>query len=462
MPPSRDGWELPSFWLGELAPIEERAALASSIHADVVIVGGGLSGLWTAFYLTEWDSSLRVVVVEREITGYGASGRNGGWVSALFPVGWSTIGERFGAERAVQFSRALVDTVDEVGRRIREQEIACDFAKVGAISAFRNVPQAKRAAGEVDEHRGLGLAGSVSLLDADSADDHLHISHTLGATFTPDCASVQPARLVRGLAAVCEARGVTILERSPVTEIHPGSVVVGPYSIKADTVVIAAEAYASSRALVHRQVLPLYSMMVVTEPLSDEQFERIGSPVLGLCFADHRNLVIYGQITHDRRIAFGGRGAPYHVGSSIRVGYDTHAPTREGLERELIRLFPALVGIRFVRHWGGPLGVSRDWFPRVSIDPSTRIARLGGYAGDGVAATNLAARVLAGVIVGRDEEPVAREIFGLPDRGWEPEPLRWLGINAGLALTRIVDAREDAGLSTIWLDRLRRQLIGQG
>ena len=461
MTDAKGGWSLPSFWLSELAPLSRRRRLEKSGSVDVAIVGGGFSGLWTAFYLHELDPTLRIAVLEKEVAGYGASGRNGGWVCPFFPVGWGRVESIFGADTTRRFSDELVGTVDEVGARVAELGIDCDYTKAGSISFMRNQAQVGQAEDDVKAIQRRGLAGDWRLLGAKEAEAMLRVSYAHGATFTPECATVHPARLVRGLADAVESRGVEIYEDSPVSEVEDGYVRVGGARLSASKIVVATEGYTAGFQRWRRQLLPLYSMMIVTEPLSDAQYEAIGSPTPGLCFADHRHLVIYGQITHDRRIAFGGRGAPYHLGSRVSRIHDTHGPSRDGLQRELMKLFPALKGIRIARHWGGPLGVSRDWFPRIAQEPGTRLWRIGGYAGDGVATTNLMGRVAARRVLGLGDDSASAEVFGRPPREWEPEPFRWLGVNLGLSLTRVVDRLEDRGAPVSALDRLRRTLIGQ-
>lgn len=452
---------MPSFWLSEIAPVTQRPCLDSSYSTDIAIVGGGYSGLWTAYYLSELDPTLKIAIFEKEIVGYGASGRNGGWVSSLFPIGWTKVAAYFGDSIAKKLSTELVETVDEVGERVRSLGIECFFLKSGELSLIRNPAQAERAQIEIGQHEERGLAGGWRMLDSTGAEAYLRATFVQGATFTPECATVQPARLVRGLADALEGRGVAIFEGSEVTILDSGGIRIGLHKVVVSKVVVATEGYTSGFDQWHRQLLPLYSMMIATDPLSDSQYQAIGSPPLGLCFADHRNLRIYGQITSDRRIAFGGRGAPYHWGSVIRRAHDTHGPTRDGLEREFLKLFPALEGIRIIRHWGGPLGVSRDWLPRVVSENGGSTWRIGGYAGDGVAAANMAARVLAKRILGISDDSAAAIVLSKPPREWEPEPVRWLGINAGLMLTRVVDHREDRGARSESLDHLRRVLIGQ-
>ncbi len=428
---------------------------------DVAIVGAGFSGLWTAYFLQELDPSLSIAVLDREFAGFGASGRNGGWVSPYFSASWSQLQEVFGEQTTVRFAREMLDVVDEVGTRVSELGISCHYTKAGSISLMRNQSQVKRAMEEFSNLQRRGIGGGARLLDARDADDVLKVSYVHGASFTSQCATVDPARLVRGLADAVEARGAVIYENSPVEEVGDGFLRVGAHRLSASSIIVATEGYTSELKRWKRQLLPLYSMMIVTEPLSDRQYEAIGSPELGLCFADYRHLVIYGQITHDRRIAFGGRGAPYHRGSSVHRNFDTHGPTRKALHRELIALMPALQGVRIVRHWGGPLGVARDWQPRVVQESGTSLWRIGGYGGDGVSTSLLAAKVTAHAVLGRSDASAAAVVFRRSPRAWEPEPLRWLGVNAGLMLTRLLDTLEDRGVAPRSLERVWESLTGQ-
>ncbi|MGC8465680.1 MAG: NAD(P)/FAD-dependent oxidoreductase [Acidimicrobiales bacterium] len=458
---SAGSWNLPSFWLSQLDLSSRRASLRRSGSVDVAVVGAGFSGLWTAYFLQELDPTLSIAVVEREFAGFGASGRNGGWVSPYFSVSWNQLQEVFGEETTQRFAREMLGVVDELGARVSELDISCHYTKAGSISFMRNQSHVNRAMNEFSELQRRGIGEEVRLLGAREADDVLKVSYAHGASFTSQCATVDPGRLVRELADAVEARGAVIYESSPVTKVREGSLEVGSTRLSASSVVVATEGYTSELDPWRRQLLPLYSMMVVTEPLSDREYEAVGSPTPGLCFADYRHLVIYGQITHDRRIAFGGRGAPYHAGSRVNRSFDTHGPTRAALQRELVALMPVLRNVRFVRHWGGPLGVARDWQPRVLHEPGSSLWRLGGYAGDGVSTSLLAGKVTAKAVLGRSDESAAAVVFRRPPRAWEPEPLRWLGVNAGLTLTKLVDVMEDRGVASRGLECIWQTLIGQ-
>ncbi|NUR24885.1 MAG: FAD-dependent oxidoreductase [Catenulispora sp.] len=438
-----------SLWLDQVAPSDDgpRAPLDRDIEADVAIVGAGYTGLWTAYYLAKADPSLRIVVLEREFAGFGASGRNGGWCSALFPSSLAKVakvaGSGGGREQAIALQRAMNATVDEVGRVVSEEGIECHWAKGGTVVLARTPVQWSRAVAAVDEERSYGFGeDDLRLLSASEASEMAGATNVLGGTYTPHCAAIQPAMLVRGLAEVVEKLGVTVYEGTAVSAIRDGVVTTarGP-RVRAGKVVRATEGYTASIAGFARDVAPVYSLMVATEPLSDEVWEQIG---LGRrqTFSDFRHLIVYGQRTADGRLAFGGRGAPYHFGSRIEPGFDRDARVHAEIRRTLVELFPVLKDTAFTHAWGGALGVPRDWFASVGYDPATRLAWAGGYVGDGVGATNLAGRTLADLLTGRDTEITRLPWVNHRSRRWEPEPLRWIGANIGLRTMDAADAEE--------------------
>jgi len=425
----------------DLAP---RPSLAADIDVDVVIVGAGFTGLWTAYYLATSDASRRIAVVEREIAGYGASGRNGGWCSALFPQSIGTLARRHGREPAVALHHAMRGSVDEVGRVAALEGIHCDFVKGGTIVLARSALQLDRARAEVAESDEFGLG--LSLLGADEARARCGATNVVGGTYTPHCARIHPAKLVRGLAAAVVRHGVALYERSPVVRIAPGEVSTPFATVRAGTVVRATEGYTAQLPGFRREVAPVYSLMVATEPLPDSFWDAAG---LGEreTFSDFRNLIIYGQRTADDRLAFGGRGAPYHFGSQIRPEFDRDARVFAELRDVLADLFPALTSIgggsvRTSATWGGPLGVPRDWYASVGLDPATRVGWAGGYVGDGVSTTNLAGRTLADLIRGVSSDLTSLPWVNRRSRAWEPEPLRWLGVNAALGAMTSADRTE--------------------
>lgn len=428
-----------SLWEDQVGALERRAPLTERRTADVAIVGGGLTGLWAAYYLTEHDPSLDVVVLEAEHVGFGGSGRNGGWCSALFPTSAAAIAAEHGEAAARDLRAAMRTTVPEVGRVCEAEGIDAGFVQGGTLTLARTKAQLERAAEEAEDAARWG--DRVELLDAAAASARLAATDVLGATWTPDCARVQPLRLVRGLAEVVERRGVTIHEGSRVTAIEPGWVRTEQGSVKARHVLRTTEAWTSQLPGQRRAVVPVYSLMVATEPLGDDVWDGLGLTGQEV-FTDHRHLIIYGQRTTDGRIAFGGRGAPYHWRSTIRPEHDQEPGVFAGLERTLVEMLPQLAGVGFTHRWGGPVGITRDWQASVDLDPVTGLGRAGGYVGDGVGTTNLAGRTLADLVLGLDTPLVRLPWVGHRSRAWEPEPLRWLGINAGLRAMTIADAEE--------------------
>jgi glycine/D-amino acid oxidase-like deaminating enzyme len=281
----------------------------------------------------------------------------------------------------------------------------------------------------------------------------------LGGTYTPHCAAVDPARLVRGLGQAVERRGVAIYEQTEARSLRSGAVETEHGTVRAGTVVRATEGYTRTLRGEERALVPVYSLMIATEPLPEAFWDRAGLAHRET-FADHRHLVIYGQRTEDGRMAFGGRGAPYHFGSAIRPEYDRDAVVHEALRHTLVDLFPELADASITHRWGGPLGIARDWFTSVGLDPVTGVAWAGGYVGDGLSTTNLAGRTLRDLILRRDTELTGLPWVGHRSKRWEPEPLRYLGINAGLRLAATADhAEERAGRAT-WHARALDRVIG--
>ena len=424
--------------------------------AEVVIVGGGYTGLWTAYYLLRERPEADVLVLEADHVGFGASGRNGGWVSALWPVSPDTLARHAGRAGAVAQLAALRDTVDEVGRVDGAEGFGSGFTKGGALVVARTTAQEERARAEVAHAAAWG--GSTTWLDAGATRERLAVAVTRGATFTPDCARVHPRRLVDGLAGAVRRLGGRIVEGARVTRTGDRVVVLADgRRVSAGAVIHATEGWSGTVSGQGRRVVPVYSLMVATEVIDDARWARIG---LGSreVFSDHGHVVIYGQRTDDGRIAFGGRGAPYHWRSAIRPEFDHDEAVFGALRSTLRDLLPALDGVAFTHAWGGPLGIARDWHPSVTWDPVARTGRAGGYVGDGVAASNLAGRTLADLVLGRQSAITALPWVGHRSPRWEPEPLRWLGVNAGLRLAQAADREEAATGRPARLGRLLDRL----
>lgn len=425
-----------ALWLDQLGHITNRPALDGDTDVDVAIVGGGFSGLWTAYYIAKADPSARVMVIERNFCGYGASGRNGGWAVGELSAPAGKYASRSSQSEEQRLEEAVFDAVDEIGRVADAEGILCGYKKGGWIRVARNAPQAKRMRAE--------LAGGNShsrLLEPDEARQYFNATSVHAGAYFPHCAALDPAQLARGLANTCEQLGVRIVEGTQVTAIDQGQVTTALGTVRADTIVRATEAYTRDIEGGRRKLLPVYSLMVATEPLPESMFEQIGLSDRPT-FSDDRHMVIYGQRTQDDRLAFGGRGVPYLFGSAISRSAELHAESHELLRQTLIEMLPVIRDVEFTHRWGGVLGIPRDWVPGLTLDEQTGIGTLGGYVGEGVAAANLAGRTMADLVRRQETDRTSLPWVGHSSRSWEPEPLRWLGVRSSRAILNSADDSE--------------------
>lgn len=453
-----------SFWHdtlpeGDLSTL--RPPLPGDTTADVAVVGAGFTGLWTAYYLARRDPSLRIVVLEKTFAGFGASGRNGGWASGLLPMSWEQVAAESSRAGALALQRAANATVDEVGRVAEAEGIDGHFAKGGYLRLATSPLQWERLQRDLEHARSWDQSEEdLRLLDRREAREQISADGVFGGLYTPHCAAIHPARMVRGLAEAVERLGVTIHEGTAVTSIEPGVARTEHGDVRAEVVVRALEGYTASLPEYRRRLVPIYSLMIATEPLPDGLWGEIGwrdRQTLN----DDRRFLIYAQRTADGRIALGGRGAPYHWGSRIDPSYEHPRGVHDALRRSLVELFPALTDVAVTHRWGGVLGVPRDWFASVHYDRVTGLATAGGYAGDGVALTNLGGRTLADLITGTDSDLTALPWVGHRSRDFEPEPLRFVGINSGFRLADWVDRREaHTGRHATVLDKALSLLAG--
>ncbi|MFM2069922.1 MAG: hypothetical protein RLZZ623_185 [Actinomycetota bacterium] len=438
-----------------------RPQLGSTVEADVAIIGAGYTGLWTAYYLRRRDPTLRIAIVEAEFAGYGASGRNGGWCSALLPMGFDAMAASHGRDGAARMQRAMNDTVDEVGAVAAREGIDCHYAKGGTFRAARNPAHVGRLQHEVEEFHSYGFDDDdLRWMGKTEARSIVAATHVEGGIYTPHCAAIHPARLARGLARVVEAAGVQIFERSRVTAFEPHLVTTEHGAVRAEYVIRATEGFTPTLPGLRRAIAPIYSLMIATEPLPASFWESVGWSRRET-FSDARRLVIYGQRTADDRIAFGGRGAPYHFGSSVKPEYDRNTRVHNDIHATLKEIFPQLADAAITHRWGGPVGAPRDWYCSVGVDRSTGLGWAGGYVGDGVATTNLAGRTLCDLITGETSDLTSLPWVDHRSRKWEPEPLRWMGINSMVRLPIGADAYEHKHQRPErWRSRIINSILG--
>jgi glycine/D-amino acid oxidase-like deaminating enzyme len=432
-----------SFWMTSQAGGQPaRAPLTTSTECDVAIVGSGMTGLWTAYYLTQHAPQLRVVVLEAERAGFGASGRNGGWLSHLMPGNRSVYARGPGGRPAVAvMQRKLIDAVDEVLAILASNGVDADAVHGGNLVAATTSAALERLRARRDADLRYGMAGDeVLLLDAAGVSERIAVSGAVGGLYYPCVARVNPAKLVLGLARLVESRGVTIYEHTPVRRIRQGGLEVPGATVTAADVLICTEGY-SGRLVGDRRLIPVNSSMIATEPLTADQWDQIGWAGRE-CLSDAAHTFIYAQRTADDRIAIGGRGRPYRFGSGTGGIGEIDQHTVDQLARRLNTFFP---GIDFsVAHgWSGVLGVSRDWCAFVEYDAGSGIGMSAGYAGHGVTAANLGARTLADLVLRRDTDLTRLPWVGHRPRPWEPEPARWLGVHVMYRMFRLADAWEE-------------------
>lgn len=434
-----------SFWHAELGYPRRRAPLAGPLKVDVCIVGAGLTGLWTAYYLKKAAPSLEIAVLEKAFAGFGASGRNGGWLTAAMAGSPERYAKRHGVDAVRALKQAMIESVDEVIHVAEQEGIEADVVKGGELRVACTASQLARLRESITE--GLRWGDEEELLSASQTVERIAVDGALGAAYTPNCARLQPAKLVRGLAQVVTNLGVTIYESTPVAEIRPHHACTPFGTVDATYVLRATEGFTSSLAGLHRLWIPMNSSMIVTEPLSSDAWDQIGwrgCETLG----DSAHMYIYAQRTADDRIAIGGRGKPYRFGSHVDRDGNTNIETVTELRAMLGRLFPAIANVRIDHAWSGVLGVPRDWCATVGLDASTGLGWAGGYVGHGVTTTNLAGRTLRDLVLASDTELTQLPWVDWKARNWEPEPLRWIGVHSLYAAYRAADRVEFGGRIT--------------
>jgi glycine/D-amino acid oxidase-like deaminating enzyme len=432
-----------SYWLDSIGPLPARDPLDGDIEVDVAVVGAGFTGLWTAYELQRRAPGLRIAVLESQFSGFGASGRNGSWCVPELNASLKLLSSRFGKDRALALHRELLATPAEVERSLKEAGIDADFSRSGVLKVARGRYQLPLLEAEIRSYQEMGIGDEYAWLDRAAARERLDVAGVEAALFTPNGATLHPGKAVRGLAQAVERRGATIYEGTKVVGVQKGSparVETDRGRVRARVAVLALEGYLSQLPDYRRRVLPLYSLISITEPISETDLASVNWTER-MCVSSMRLSVDYLARTADGRILVGGRGAPYSYGSRILNSSEHHAATHAKLQRMFREWFPGLSSVRFTQSWGGVLGMPRDWIPEIGFQPSTGLAFAYGYTGHGVATSNLAGRTLADLITGRESELTSLALVGHRSPDWEPEPLRWIGVRYVQAALARLDAR---------------------
>ncbi|WNG92761.1 FAD-binding oxidoreductase [Mycobacterium sp. ITM-2016-00318] len=431
-----------SHWYDELPAY--RPPLPGDRDVDVCIVGAGYTGLWTAYYLKRADPSLRIAILEARFAGFGASGRNGGWLSGLVPADRNRMAQQHGRDGVVAWQRALNDSVDEVIDVAAREGIDADIVKGGVLRIARNSAQASRLAAEAEEELFSWKVDGIAVLSKVEAAERVRFADVAAAYYNPHCARIQPARLARGLADSVERLGVNVYEQTPVTALDSGRAATPHGTVTAPIVLRATEGFTARLPKLRRRWLPMNSSMIATEPISDELWDDIGwagRETVG----DTAHGFFYAQRTADNRIAIGGRSVPYRYAS--RTDVDGRVPERtiSHLAETLRAVLPQVRDVPITHGWCGVLAVPRDWSASIALDKASGMGWAGGYVGHGVTATNLAGRTLADLVVGRQTPRTELPWVGHRSPDWEPEPLRWLGVRGMYTAYKLADWHEARG-----------------
>lgn len=435
-----------SHWWQEIGTPEPRPELPGDLEADVAIVGAGFTGLWSAYYLKKAKPQLRVVVLEQRHVGYGASGRNGGWLTNAITGGREQYVKTHGHSEAERFQLYMNGTVDEVIRVTEVEGIEADIKKGGEFTVAYTSAQESRLRKFVKGEAQWDCA-NVQLLEAAEAMAKVNVQNTRVAAWHPHSARIQPAKLVSGLATAVELLGVEIYENTRVEEILPHRVLTTHGSVSTEFVVRATEGFTAGLKGFRRLWLPMNSSLIVTESLPTSMWEELNWSN-GEVVGDFAHVYMYAQRTHDDRIAIGGRGVPYKFGSKTDLDGQTPEATVKGLREILKRMFPLTKDSSIDHVWSGVLGVPRDWSATVGLDTRTGIAWGGGYVGTGVTSTNLAGRTITDLILGEQTELTTLPWVNHTVRKWEPEPLRWIATKVLYQAYGFADRSELKGRAT--------------
>lgn len=456
-------WKTRSFWL-ETTDYEPAPRLDTSTTADVVIAGGGYTGLWTANFLKEADPSLDVVVIEKEICGYGGSGRNGGFAMTLLDFSLHHLLRNQGLERARAAHLAVARSVHEVAKFVTEHGIDCEFELNGYYEVATNPSQVARLRRDIEAAEKMGLEG-WEYAEGHAARSRLDSPQILAGAFEPDCAILNPARLAHGLRRVAQERGVRVHDATPLTGFEATADGVRfhtPFgTVSAGCGVLALNPWTKDFAPFKRLQVPVYTYAMASEPLTDEQMDRIGwAGRAGV--EDRRNYIHYFRLTRENRILWAGGDAVYYYGSRINTRLDRRPETYRQLESDFAWFFPQLAGLRFPYRWGGPVSITADFLPYIGTLAGTRLHYAFGCNGHGVAPAHTWGQVVRDLCLDRRTDLTELLFIGRTQIAFPPEPLRWIGAEltrrALLRQDRAMQRGREVGDTDPWILRVMKKL----
>lgn len=442
MPDHRDK----SFWLEMYGPYTPSSSLQGDLKVDVAIIGGGFTGLATAYNLCRNEPGLEVAVLEAEVVGFGASGRNGGFSMTLFGLEPAVTKALFGHQRTVEAHRYMERAVDYTDELIKEHNMQCDYWFPGFLRAATTPAYVKRIQNDLEILTSLDVSG-IEWIDAQEIRGEVNSPRFLGGWWEPRCGLFDPAKQVRELKRIAQESGAQIYEGTPVEEIQRGddfTLVTPGGKVRSEKMVFATNAYSHLIPDLRSKQVPAFTHMVVTEPLNAEQFDEIGwENRQGV--EDARNLVHYFRLTADNRLAMGGSDVSISYGRDMER--DLNKRIFEDLERDVLWLFPPLKGIRFTHRWGGPVSVPVDLAPAIGYIGDQRAVYSLGCVGHGVSMTHLNGRTVADLVLECDTDLTNVWFVNRRMIPWPPEPLRLLLSHAIRGYLRLEDAIYERNIS---------------
>ncbi|MGW2918923.1 NAD(P)/FAD-dependent oxidoreductase [Streptomyces angustmyceticus] len=448
------------FWLADKDRPAARPALVGDETCDLLVVGGGYSGLWTALIAKERDPERDVVLIEGAEIGWAASGRNGGFCAASLTHGLGNGLARWPDELAT-LEALGIRNLDAIGEAVARYDIDCAFERTGEIDIATEPHQVAELKEFAEDAASLGL-DRHTFLDQDALRAEVASPTFRAGLWDRDgVAMLNPARLAWGLKRACLGLGVRIYERTRATDLASdglGMAVRTPYGrVFARHVALGTNAFPSLVKRVRPYIVPVYDHALMTEPLSDEQLAAIGwKNRQGL--SDSNNHFHYFRITEDNRILWGGYDIVYRYGGGIRAEFDHHPATYEKLARHFFRCFPQLEGLRFTHTWGGAIDTCSRFSAFFGTAHAGRVAYAAGYTGLGVGATRFGAEVMLDLLTGERTERTELEMVRSKPLPFPPEPLRWAGI--GITQWSMTRADTHGGRRNLWLKAMDKVGLG--
>lgn len=432
---------------------EPAPPLDQDIKTDIAIVGAGFTGLWTALFLKELDAATKVVVLERETAGYGASGRNAGIVSETLDHSHSLAVTHFGLEEARRLVTVGRLNLEEMVGFLAKHQLDAEYEPTGRLQVALTAAQTTDIQRTIEAEETLGIRGS-RYLDTNSVRDEIHSPLYLGGGFFEAGGILNPVKLVHGLKQVATKLGVRFFERTPVGALNDSLVRTAGGSVQAKKIILATDAYTHHLYPgILKYFIPLYDYIIVSEPLTDPELQSIGwRNRQGV--TDGRTFFNYYRLTKDNRIVWGTSEAKYYAPNRVEASCDHSEAHYVDLKDSFQRHFPQLRDLKFSFAWGGPIASTTRLTPFFGSADKDRLLYALGYTGHGIGSTRIAGKILAHLALEKQSELLDLSMVRKKPFPYPPEPLRSWAVNSVTRSLRRVDDGKKPGLLLGILDRL--------